>query len=184
MQLFTLRSLVASALLCTATVPVWARSPVPPKENPRLEQAERRIQEALEADKITEEQANEKRAHLRRTAREHAERGEAKRAHMEKMGQEIKHAVEAGKITPEEGRAKWAALTQHHEKADEMQRWEGIKKRIEGAVERGDLSAKRPIGSTAKSNGSLPRSGSTASAVGARSNGTTKSGAITSNERN
>lgn len=90
----------------------------------RLEAASKAIQRAVIEGKITPEQGREKMRAIRKKILEAVRKSEAKtqeghledrkreaiRRHMEAAGKKIRKAVEEGKITPEEGRAKWAAL--------------------------------------------------------------------------
>lgn len=113
---------------------------------------------AVEAGKISEEEAKKKFASTEKAIRENmaAQRGEhsPKRISAEdlsRIASEIRKAVSEGKLSAEEGRAKMEAVRKMMAKQDAGSKrserggdahfdLENIKKRIEGAVERGDMT--------------------------------------------
>ena len=119
----------------------------------------RELGAAVEAGKMSREDAAKKMAGAEKAVRERmaAGRGQtrAKRITKEDLshaGIEIRKAVAAGKITAEQGRAKMEALRKmagqptergaekHATRKPTRPDWEGIKARIEGAVKRGDIT--------------------------------------------
>ena len=94
----------------------------------------RKIRAAVEAGEITEEQARAKMAGL-----------EA-RAHLMNVRRELGAAVEAGRISKEDAARKFEAAEREvrermsrDDKGDDVD-WDAIKRRIEGAVKRGDMT--------------------------------------------
>ncbi|MGE4618562.1 MAG: hypothetical protein AAEJ04_01995, partial [Planctomycetota bacterium] len=88
----------------------------------RIEEAHRKIQEAVEAGEMTEEEGREKKEQLRKRVAGRQAQGESKeeekeqaadegvQRRMEEAGRKIRESVAAGEITEEQGRARYEAL--------------------------------------------------------------------------
>jgi polyhydroxyalkanoate synthesis regulator phasin len=107
---------------------------------------------AVEAGEISKEDAVKKFEAAEREIREKMAAGRGERdskriskKDLDRAGRAIREAVAAGKLSAEEGRAKMQAMRkmlepQGRPRSDARPDWENIKKRIEGAVERGDMT--------------------------------------------
>jgi len=113
---------------------------------------------AVEAGKISEEDAAKKFEAAEKAIKEKMAAGRSEggskritREDLARAGSEIRKAVAEGKISEEDARAKWETLRKmmadQGARGERKERdggarpdWEAIKKRIEGAVERGDIT--------------------------------------------
>ena len=121
-----------------------------------------RIEGAVERGDISREEADIKHREIRerfgrQRDREHTDRGAAARKKWEGITKLIERAVERGELTREEADIKYREMRERmgrelgrgrHDDRDDRQRgrhavrdkWEGIRQRIEGAVERGEIT--------------------------------------------
>lgn len=113
---------------------------------------------AVEAGKISKEDAAKKFEAAEKAIKEKIAAGRSKHGSkritqedLARAGSEIRKAAVEGKISEEDARAKWEALrkmmaeqgarsARNERGGDARPDWEAIKKRIEGAVERGDIT--------------------------------------------
>ena len=102
----------------------------------------KKIQAAVAAGKMTEEEGRKKMAALIEGYRAQGESGKPKKMDAEGFRRRLGAAVEAGKMTREEAAEKMTEFLGRgsNEQTGENPDWEGIKKRIEGAVEDGKIS--------------------------------------------
>ncbi|MFP6881132.1 MAG: hypothetical protein VCA34_09285 [Roseibacillus sp.] len=102
----------------------------------------KKIQAAVAAGKMTEEEGRKKMAALIEGYRAQGESGKPKKMDAEGFRRRLGAAVEAGKMTREEAAEKMAEFLGRgsNERRVENLDWEGIRKRIEGAVEDGKIS--------------------------------------------
>jgi polyhydroxyalkanoate synthesis regulator phasin len=124
----------------------------PERARAHLMKLKKELGAAVEAGKISKDDAAKKFEAAEKAIRQRlaAGRGEdgAKRLtaeDLERVGQEIRKAVNEGRISGEEGRKKMQAIRkmadqQSGRRSDTRPDWDSIKRRIEGAVERGDIT--------------------------------------------
>ncbi len=121
----------------------------------RREDRRERVKEAVERGNITHEEADIKRRVIRerigrQRGREHGDRGAAARKKWEGITKLIEEAVERGEITREEADERYREMKERmarepgrgrvDHRHDVRDKWEGIRERIEGAVERGEIT--------------------------------------------
>jgi len=143
--------------------------PAPGQVRERLARMREELGAAIKAGKISEEDAKKRYAAAEKAvaaaekaaqermaaARARGQGGEARgadraRAHLMELRKKLGALVEAGKISEEDAKQKLAAaarairerMGQQREDAAKKIDWDGIKRRIEGAVERGDITRK------------------------------------------
>jgi hypothetical protein len=109
--------------------------------------AEAKMRKMVEDGKARPEDVERRLIEMRKMMAEQGERGSKRisREDFAKVAGEIRKAIAEGKITEEQGRAKLAAMRKMiAEKSEGAAKrdvdWEGIKRRIEGAVESGDMT--------------------------------------------
>lgn len=102
----------------------------------------KKIQAAVAAGEMTEEEGRKKMAALIEGYRAQGESGKPKKMDAEGFRRRLGAAVEAGKMTREEAAEKMAEFLGRgsNERRVENLDWEGTRKRIEGAVEDGKIS--------------------------------------------
>ncbi len=102
----------------------------------------KKIQAAVAAGEMTEEEGRKKMAALIEGYRAQGESGKLKKMDAEGFRRRLGAAVEAGKMTREEAAEKMAEFLGRgsNERRVENLDWEGTRKRIEGAVEDGKIS--------------------------------------------
>jgi len=118
-----------------------------------LKEVSAKLKAAVENGEITEAQAKErmegakKRIAKRMGGKKNKTNARAE-AYLKKVGEEIRTAVANGEMTAEEGKAKYTAAVERIKKrmaaagkrGEESDAWEGFKRRIEAAVESGEMT--------------------------------------------
>jgi hypothetical protein len=113
-----------------------------------LEGIKRRIEAAVKNGDMTREEADAKYKEIREGMKKRME-GAAKRgdATPEEIGKRLRQAIAEGKISEKDARVRFEAMRKAAAErgGDARSNWEGIKSRIEGAVERGDMTREEAV---------------------------------------